>query len=100
MTPHFALSIMILWVVLAVLAIPMFLPEEKPEGVGQSRQERILARLDNHQLVHKARLYNKGTERYYQWYDVEPGAYTLEFYLAHKSSFRNVGLIARHTKIH
>ena len=51
--------------------------------------------MDKHQLVHKARLYNRGAESYYHWYDVDPGGYTLELYLPHTSSFREVGLIAR-----
>ena len=85
----------VLSIVLGILAIPMFLPEKKPEGAGESRHEKILARLDKHHLVHKARLYNRGAESYYHWYDVQPGGYTLELYLPYASSFREVGLIAR-----
>lgn len=93
--PIFALVILVLGVVLAILTIPMFIDEKKPVRAGETRQERIVTRLDKHQLVHKARLYNKAVESHYHWYEVEPGGYTLEIYLPHTSTFREIGLMAR-----
>ncbi len=93
--PIFALAILVLGVVLAIFTIPMFIDEEKPVRAGETRQERIATRLDKHQLVHKARLYNRAVESYYHWYEVEPGGYTLEVYLPYTSTFREIGLMAR-----
>ena len=93
--PLFAIVILVLGILMGILAIPWFIPEEKPKSAGETRVERVLARLDKHELVHKARLYNKGAESYYHWYDVQPGGYTLELYLPYTSTFREVGLLAR-----
>lgn len=93
--PIVALAILVLGVVLALFTIPMFIDEEKPVRVGATRLERIVSMLDKHQLVHKARLYNKAAESYYQWYGVEPGGFTLEIYLPRASTFREIGLMAR-----
>ena len=93
--PIFALAILVLGVVLGILTIPMLMDDEKPVSAGETRQERVVTRLDKHQLVHKARLYNKAVESFYHWYDVEPGGYTLEIYLPHMLTFREIGLMAR-----
>ena len=47
-----------------------------PKIAGISRTEEVLTRLGKHELVQKARLYNKVADNYYYWYDVQPGDFT------------------------
>ena len=86
---------LVLSVVLGIQAIPWITPEERPKSAGDLRLEEVLARLDKHNLTYRSLLYNKGAERHYYWYDVEPGGYTLELYLLPKLGLTEIKSRAR-----
>ena len=97
--PFIAVTMLALGVVLAIQTFPSMLFEERPKDRDEVRREvrriEMEARLDKHNLSHKARLYNKYTRSYYNWYDVEPGGYTLEVYLLPNTNYRGVWLLAK-----
>ena len=84
LAPLGLIVMLILSVVLGILVIPWIILEERPNSAGELRLEEVLTKLEKHELVYKARLYNRGAESPYYWYDVEPGDYTLELYLLPK----------------
>ena len=97
--PFIAVTMLALAVVLAIQTFPSMLFEERPKDRDEVRREvrriEMEARLDKHNLSHKARLYNKNSRDYYHWYDVEPGGYTLEVYLLPNSNYRGVWILAK-----
>ena len=99
--PFIAVTMLALGVVLAIQTFPSMIFEERPKGRDEVSRIEMEAKLDKHNLSHKARLYNRLAGSYYHWYDVEPGGYTLEVYLLPNSNYRGVWLlakgIARHT---
>ncbi len=102
LAPFSVMGILALGILLGILSIPWWFSEEQPKDEWELRREGILERLDNHQLSYKARLYNPGAEEFFYWYDVEPGGYTVELYMLHKSAYLQIPnhalRIERHTE--
>ena len=90
LAPFSVIGILALGILLGILSIPWWFSEEQPKDEWELRREGILERLDNHQLSYKARLYNPGAEEFFYWYDVEPGGYTMELYMLHKSAYLQI----------
>ena len=95
LAPLAAAVILALGLILGIMAVPLMFSDEQPKSDKEMRREEVEERLDKHDLVYKARLYNKVARRHYYWYDVEPGGYTLEIYFIAKGLFREIGLPAR-----
>ena len=95
LAPIGLIVMLVLSVVLGILVIPSTIPEERPQSAGELRLEEVLTKLEQHELVQKALLYNRDAESIYYWYDVEPGGYTLELYLLPKLGLTEIKSSAR-----
>ena len=95
LAPLAAAVILALGLILTIMTVPLMFSDEQPKNNKEIRRERVEERLDKHDLVYKARLYNQVARRHYYWYDVEPGGYTLEMYLIPKGLFREIVLHAK-----
>ena len=93
-----AAVILVLGLILGIMAVPLIFSDEQPKSDKEIRHEGVEERLDKHDLVYKARLYNEVARRHYYWYDVEPAGYTLEIYLIPKGLFREIGLHAKYVR--